>query len=137
MRMCIYSFVTQPPPSPPVVHVQYYIRGNSRKVMRGELKPTLLRRGTTPLIYCACADHTCLVMYAHCAVNLGYCHQVVFQSFPHSSGTEAESGHHISCSDFKFTDHFSRLAFIFHLHVPSSQFMFQVHFSRLMPGLHS
>ena len=45
--------------------------------------------------------------------------------------TEAESGHHVSCSDFTFTDHFSRFAFKFHLHVPSSysrfKFTFTIH----------
>ena len=31
--------------------------------------------------------------------------------------TEAESSHHFSCSDFTFTDHFSRFMFTFHLYV--------------------
>ena len=38
--------------------------------------------------------------------------------------TEAESGHHVSCSDFTFTDHFSCFAFTFHLHIHSSRFKF-------------
>ena len=42
--------------------------------------------------------------------------------------TEAESGHHVSCSDFTFTGRFSRFAFTFHLHVPSSYSRFKVTF---------
>ena len=38
--------------------------------------------------------------------------------------TEAESSHHITCSDFTFTDHFSHFMFMFHLHVPSLHFKF-------------
>ena len=41
-----------------------------------------------------------------------------------NSITEAESGHHVSCSDFTFTDHFhvsrSRFTFTFTVHVSSS-----------------
>ena len=42
--------------------------------------------------------------------------------------TEAESGHHVSCSDFTLTDHFSRFALKFHLHVHNSRFKFTLGF---------
>ena len=44
-------------------------------------------------------------------------------------GTEAESGHQVSCSDFTFTDHFSRFAFTFHLqvHIHVSSSLFTIH----------
>ena len=48
--------------------------------------------------------------------------------------TAAESGHHVSCSDFTFTDHFSRLAFMFHLHVPDSHSCFKFTFRDSMPA---
>ena len=44
------------------------------------------------------------------------------------TSTEAESGHHVSCSNFTFTDHFSRFAFTFHLHVQSSYSCFKFTF---------
>ena len=64
-------------------------------------------------------------MHAHYKSMLNF-HSCVFdKDVPQT--TEAKSGHHVSCSDFTFTDHSSRFAFMF-------AFTFTVHISSSPSG---